>query len=104
MVPWLRLATPGLKSQGEPEQRRQVLDHAKRVPGLSLRTEIFDAEGALNLAFPFRLLGFIGGGEHSDSLDASGEYALAEPGKPRFERPYENGTILVDSGAAGAFT
>ena len=59
---------------------------------------------ALNLAFPLRPQGFNGGGEDSDSLDTSGEYALAEPGKPRFERPYENGTILVDSGAAEAST
>ena len=59
---------------------------------------------ALNLAFPSRPLGFNGGGEDSDSLDASGEYALAGPGKPTFERPCENGTILVDSAAAGAST
>ena len=59
---------------------------------------------ALNLPFPLRLLGFNGGGEDSDSLDTSGEYALAEPGKPRFERPYDNGTVLVDSGAAEAST
>ena len=58
----------------------------------------------LNLAFPLRPLGFSGGGEDSDSLDTSGEYALAEPGKPRCERPYENGTALVDDGAAEAST
>ena len=110
----------GLKSQREPEQRRQVLDHVRRMPGLRLRTEILDAEGgqslkrpcpsalqvpcALNLAFPLRPLGFNGGGEDSDSLDTSGEYALEEPGKPGCERPYENGAVLVDSGAAGAST
>ena len=59
---------------------------------------------ALNLAFPFRPLGINGGGEDSDSLGTSGEYALAEPGKPRFERPSKNGAILVDSGAAEAST
>ena len=59
---------------------------------------------ALNLAFPLRPLGFNGGGEDSDSLDTSGEYALAQPGKPRFERPFENGTVLVDNGAAEAWT
>ena len=59
---------------------------------------------ALNLAFSLRPLGFNGGGEDSDSLDTSGEYALAEPGKTRFERPYEKGTILVDSGATEAST
>ena len=42
---------PGLKSQREPEQRRQVLDHhVKRMPGLKLRTEILDAEGGQSLA------------------------------------------------------
>ena len=59
---------------------------------------------ALNLAFPLQPLGFNGGGEDSDSLDTSGEYALAEPGKPWFERPCENGTVLVDNGAAEAST
>ena len=49
MVPWLRLAMPGLKSQREPEQRRRA-DHAKRMPGLRLRTEILDAEGGQSLA------------------------------------------------------
>ena len=44
------------------------------------------------------------GGKNFDSADTSGEYALAEPGKPRCERPYENGTVLVDSGAAEAST
>ena len=110
---------PGRVSQGEPEQRRQVLDHAKRMPGLRLTTEIWmlrmakawprpcpsaaQVPCALNLAFPLRPLGFNRGREDSDSLGTSGEYALAEPGKPRFERPYENGTIL-DSGAAEAST
>ena len=111
---------PGLKSQREPEQRRQVSDHAKRMPGLRFRTEIWmlrlaktwprpcplavQAFCALSLAFPFRPLGFNGGGEDSDSLDTSGEYTLAEPGKPRCERPYENVTALVDNGAAEAST
>ena len=97
---------PGLKSQREHEQRRQVLDHAKRMPGLRFRAEIWmlrvtkawprpclsavQVPCALNLAFPLQPLGFNGGGEDSDSLDTSGENALAEPGKPRFERPYEN--------------
>ena len=111
---------PGLKSQREAEQRRQVLDHAKRMPGLRFRTETWMLRVAkawprpcpsavhssctLNLAFPFRPLGFNGDEEGSDSLDTSGEYALAEPGKPRCERPYENGTALVDDGAAEAST
>ena len=59
---------------------------------------------ALNLAFPFRPLGFNGGEEDSDSLETSVEYALAEAGKPRCERPYENGTDLVDNGVAEAST
>ena len=59
---------------------------------------------ALNLAFPSRPLGFNDGEEDVDSIDTSGEYALAEPGKPRCERPYENGTALVDNGAAVAST
>ena len=58
----------------------------------------------LNVAFPLRPLGFNGGEEDSDSLDTSGEYAFAQPGKPRFERPFENGTALVDNGAAEAWT
>ena len=41
---------PGLKSQKEPEQRRQVLDHAKRMPGLRLRTQILNVEGGQGLA------------------------------------------------------
>ena len=110
MVFWLRLAMPGLKSQREPEQRGQVLDHAKRMPGLRLRTEIWvlrvakawprpcpsavQVPCALNLAFLLQPLGFNGGGEDSDSLDTSGEYALAEPVKPRFEGPYENKNVL----------
>ena len=96
------------------------MDHAKRMPGLRLTTEIWmlrmakawprpcpsaaQVPCALNLAFPLRPLGFNGGGEDSDSLDTSGEYALAQPGKPRFERPFENGTVLVDNGAAEAST
>ena len=59
---------------------------------------------ALNLAFPLRPLGFNGAGEDSDSLDTSGEHALAELGKPRLERPSEKRTLLVDSGAADAST
>ena len=111
---------PGLKSQREPEQKRQVLDHAKRMPGLRFRTEIWiprvakawprpcpsavQASCALSLAFPFRPLGFNGGEEDSDSLDTSSLHALVEPGKPRCERPYENRTVLVDNGAAEAST
>ena len=113
---------PGLKSQREPEQRRQVLDHAKLMPALRFRKEIWmlrvakawprpcpsavQASCALSLAFPFRPLGFTdnAGEEDSDSLNTSGEYALAEPGKPRCERPYENTTVLVDNGAAEAST
>ena len=57
----------------------------------------------LNLAFPFRPLGSNGEGD-SDSLDTSGEYALAEPGKPRCERPYENRIVLVHKCAAEAST
>ena len=60
------------------------------------------ASCALNLAFPSGPLGFNGGEEGSDSLDTSGEHALAEPGKPRCKRPYENGAALVDNGAAEA--
>ena len=41
---------PGLKSQRESEQKRHVLDLAKRVPGLRLRTEILESEGAQSLA------------------------------------------------------
>ena len=96
---------PGLKSQRQPEKRRQVLGHAKGMPGLRFRTEIcmlrvakawprpcpsaVQASCALNSAFPSRPLGFNSGEEGSDSLDTSGEYALAEPGKPRRRRPYE---------------
>ena len=107
---------PGLKSQREPEQRRQVLDHAKRMPGLKFRTEIWmlrvakawprpcpsavQASCALNLAFPFRPLGFNSAEEDSDRPDTSAaesaEYALAGPGKPRCERPYEDGIDFVD--------
>ena len=59
---------------------------------------------ALDLAFPLRPLGFNGGEEDSDSLDTSDEYALAGPGKPRCERPYENGIDVVDNGVAEALT
>ena len=62
------------------------------------------ASCALNLAFPFRLLGSNGSEEDPDSLDTSVEYALAEPGKPRCERPDENGADLVDNGVAEAST
>ena len=111
---------PGLKSQKEHEQRKQVLDYATHMPGSRFRAEIWmlrvakawprpcpsavKASCALDLAFPFRALGFNGGEEESDILDTSGEYALAQPGKPRFERPFENGTVLVDNGAAEAST
>ena len=66
---------PGLKSQREPEQRRQVTDHAKRTPGLRFRTKIWmvrvakawprpcrsavQAFNALDLAFPFRPLAMV---------------------------------------------
>ena len=56
------------------------------------------------LGLPFRPLRFNGSEECSDSLNTSGEYALAKPGKPRCERPYEYGTVLVDNGAAEAST
>ena len=56
------------------------------------------------LGLPISTSGFNGGEEDSDSLDDSGEHALAEPGMPRPERPYENGTALVDNGAAEAST
>ena len=111
---------PGLKSQREPEQRMQVLDHAKRMPGLRLRTEIWMLRVAkawprpcalavhvscsLNLAFSFRPLGLNDGEEDPDSLDACGEYALAEPGNLRCEKPYEDGADLVDNGVAEAST
>ena len=88
---------PGLKSQTQPEQRRRVLDHAKRMPGLTFRTEIWmlrvakawsrpcpsavQASCALDLAFPFRPLGFNGGEEDPHSLDTSGEHALANLGR-----------------------
>ena len=86
---------PGLKSQKEHEQRKQVLDYATHMPGSRFRTEIWmlrvakawprpcpsevQAPCALNLAFPFRPLGFNGGEEDAHSLDTSGEYALADP-------------------------
>ena len=62
------------------------------------------ASFAPNLALPFRPLGFNCGEEGSDSLDTSDEYALAGPGKPRCERPYEDGVDLVDNGVAEALT
>ena len=111
---------PGLKSQKEYERRKQVLDYAMHMPGSRFRAELWMLRVAKawrspcptavqplcarSLAFPFRLLGLNGGEENSDSLDTSGEYALAEPGKPRCKRPYENGTALVDDGAAEAST
>ena len=36
----LRLAMPGLKSQKEYEQRKQVLDYATHMPGSRFRAEI----------------------------------------------------------------
>ena len=62
------------------------------------------ASCALNLAFPFRPLGSNSAEEDSDSLDTSDEYALAGPGKPRCEGPYEDGIDLVDNGVAEALT
>ena len=41
MVDLLRLAMPGLKSQKEYEQRKQVLDYAMHVPGSKFRAEIW---------------------------------------------------------------
>ena len=92
---------PGLKSQEEYEQRKQVLDYAMHMPGSRFRAEIrmlrvakawpnpcptaVQPICARNLAFPFRLLGLNGGEEDSDSLDTSSEYALAQSGKPRCE-------------------
>ena len=58
----------------------------------------------MNLAFSFRLLGFNSAEHDSDILDTSDEYALAGPGKPRCERPYEDGIDLVDNGVAEALT
>ena len=37
----LRLAMPGLKSQKEHEQRKQVLDYAMYMPGSRFRAEIW---------------------------------------------------------------
>ena len=62
------------------------------------------ASCALNLAFPLRPLGSNSAEEDFDSLDTSDEYALAGPGKPRCERPYEDGIDLVDNGVAEALT
>ena len=94
---------PGLKSQKEHEQRKQVLDYATHMPGSRFRAEIWMLRVAMawpspcptavqpfcarNLASPFRPLGFNGGEEDSDSLDTSGEYACAQSGKPRREGP-----------------
>ena len=85
----LRLAMPGLKSQKEYEQRKQVLDYAMHVPGSRFRAEIvmlrvakawpspcpaaIQPFCAQNLEFPFRPLGLNGGEEDSDSLDTSSE-------------------------------
>ena len=117
------LAEPGharSEEPGEAEQRRQVLDHAKHMPGLRFRAQIWmlrvakawprpcalavHVSCALNLAFSFRPLGLNDGEEDPDSLDACGEYALAEPGNPRCEEPYEDGADLVDNGVAEAST
>ena len=111
---------PGLKSQEEYEQRKQVLDYATHMPGSRFRAEIrmlrvakawpspcptaVQPFCARNLAFPFRPLGLNGGEEDSDSLDTSSEYALAQSGKPRCERPCENGTDLIGNGVAEAST
>ena len=116
----LRLAMPGLKSQKEYEQRKPVLDYATHMPGSRFRAEVrmlrvakawpspcptaVQPFCARNLAFPFRLLGLNGGEEDSDSLDTSSEYALAQSGKPRCERPCGNGTDLIDNGVAEAST
>ena len=72
------LAEPGharSEEPGEAEQRRQVLDHAKHMPGLRFRAQIWmlrvakawprpcpsavQASCALDLAFPFRPLGLM---------------------------------------------
>ena len=111
---------PGLKSQKEYEQRKQVLDYAMHMPGSRFRAEIWMLRVAKawpspcptavqpfstrNLACPFRPLGLNGGEEDSDSLDTSSEYALAQSGKPSCERPCENGTDLIDNGVAEAST
>jgi len=102
-------------------KKKQVLDYAMLVPGSSFRAEIWmqrfgcrDVESpcptamqpfcARSLAFPFRPLGLNGGEEDSDSLDTSSEHALAQPGKPRCERPCESGPDIIDNGAAEAST
>ena len=54
------------------------------------------------LGLPVRPLGSNSAEEDSDSLDTSDEYALAGPGKPRCERPYEDGIDLVDNGVTQA--
>ena len=116
----LRLAMPGLKSQKEYEQRKQVLDDATHMPGSRFRAEIrmprvakawpspcptaVQPFCARNLAFPFRPLGLNGGEEDFDSLDTSREHALAQSGKPRCERPCENAADLIDNGVAEAST
>ena len=56
------------------------------------------SSGLLRTALGFRPLGFNDGEEDSDSLNTSGEYALADPGKPRCEKPYENGAALRHKG------
>ena len=111
---------PGLKSQKEYEQRKQVLDYTTHMPGSRFRAEIrmlrvakawpspcptaVQPFCARILAFPFRPLCLNGGEEGSASLDTSSEYALAQFGKPRCERPCENGTDLIDNGVAEAST
>ena len=85
----LRLAMPGLKSQKEYEQRKQVLDYATHMPGSRFRAEIrmlrvakawpspcptaVQPFCARSLAFTFRPLGLNGSEEDSDSLDTSSE-------------------------------
>ena len=41
---------PGLKSQRQLEQRRQVLDHAKRFFWIEVQKQDLDAEGGQSLA------------------------------------------------------
>ena len=53
------------------------------------------------LGLPVRPLGSNSAEEDSDTSD---EYALAGPGKPRCERPYEDGIDLVHNAVAEALT